>query len=801
MKVSLNWLNDHVDLASLNTGELCDMLTFAGIEVEEIEERGGNLDHVVVAKVLSSEPHPNADKLSVCQVDDGSGANKQIVCGAKNYKVGDCVPLATPGAVMPGGFAIKNSKLRGVESQGMMCSGRELGLSDDHEGLLILPSDSVPGTPMAEMIDSDTIFDLEITPNRSDCLSHLGVARELAVLHRKPLKGRADYLDIETKTAASDAVRIENTGSCPFYSARIIRGIKVGPSPDWLQAKLAAIGLRPINNIVDITNFVLFEMGQPLHAFDLGKLDGGIIVRAAADNEVLRALDGEDYTLQPDDLVIADQSKALAIGGVMGGEDSGVVEGTTDILLESAWFLPGAIRRTSRRLDLSSDSSYRFERGVDPAQTLGASELATRLITEIAGGTPEDTIVSAGEVPEGIGEVAFDLARAEKLLGAKLPEAREILAGLGLRLQRESDGISHWKVPTYRPDLSRHVDLVEEIVRVIGMDRIPARANAVVSAPDKADRRYDQIYALKNLLAGLGVFEAQTMKLVAREVLEDDLTGLRTRGGAEAVAVKNPLSSDYSMLRPSLLPGLLASAALNSRMGADQVRAFETGTVFSKHPKNPRVLESTHLAIVMCGTRRERDWHGGHESSLDFHDLVGVIESALAVTGQPVAMRTVESDKLLVAAEIVCGKTVVGVAGRVHPARARELDWPDGVYVAELDLGKLLKNVGRPMRIEALPKYPPVSRDVAFESDAATPAGDFTRFFLDHVSSEKLLENVLLFDVFVDPTGEKLAADRRSLAYSLTYRSETGTLKANEVDEVHARVLKKLEGLPSVVIR
>ncbi|MDA7643961.1 phenylalanine--tRNA ligase subunit beta, partial [Verrucomicrobiales bacterium] len=334
MNTSLNWLQDHIDLSDYSTDALSDLLTFAGIEVEGIQERGAGVDHVVVGQIKSSDPHPGADRLSVCQVDDGSGSLRQIVCGAKNYKVNDKVPVALPGAVLPGDFKIKEGKLRGVVSNGMMCSGRELQLTDDHEGLLILKTDEATGTPIGELFESDTLLELEITPNRPDCLSHLGIARELAALAKRPLKGVPHYgaSSVTQQPAKTEEITLEASESCPFYTARRITGVKVGPSPDWLKGKLEAIGLRPINNIVDITNYVLFEMGQPLHAFDVAKLDGGICVRLANDGETFQALDGNEYALQTDDLVIADQSKAVAIGGVMGGEDSGVTEGTTDVL-------------------------------------------------------------------------------------------------------------------------------------------------------------------------------------------------------------------------------------------------------------------------------------------------------------------------------------------------------------------------------------------------------------------------------------------------------------------------------------
>ncbi|MGY8686258.1 MAG: phenylalanine--tRNA ligase subunit beta, partial [Verrucomicrobiales bacterium] len=545
MNTSLNWLQDHLDLSDCKTDELADMLTFAGIEVEGIETRGAGVDHVVVGQIKSSDPHPNAERLSICQVDDGSGSPRQIVCGAKNYQVGDKVPVALPGAVLPGDFKIKEGQLRGVDSNGMMCSGRELGLSEDHEGLLILKTDANTGTPIGDLYESDTLFELEITPNRPDCLSHLGVARELAALTKRPLKGTSHHGETTISQQAAKPEQITlATEACPFYSARRISGVQVGPSPDWLKLKLESIGLRPINNVVDITNYVLFEMGQPLHAFDADKLDGGIHVRSANEGENFLALDGNEYALQTEDMVISDQSKALAIGGVMGGEDSGVIEGTTNILLESAYFNPSRIRRTSRRLDLSSDSSYRFERGIDPAQTVGASELATKLILELAGGTAEDVLLVAGEIPAPPNPVNLDHARAARLLGAdlSLEDMGAILTGLGL----ESTADGAWKIPTFRGDLERHVDLVEEITRVYGIDKIPSREQAFFAEPTKEDARYDAHLQLRQRLVSLGYDDCLTIKLIADGQLEDDLCSLRLGKQTQAVRLKKPLSQDHT---------------------------------------------------------------------------------------------------------------------------------------------------------------------------------------------------------------------------------------------------------------
>jgi len=517
MKFSVDWLAEFVDLPN-DVGQLSELLTLAGVEIEGIETRGANFAHVVVAQITASEPHPNADRLSVCQVDDGSGQTRQIVCGAKNYKVGDKVPLAQPGAILSGDLKIKASKLRGVESQGMLCSAKELDIAEDAAGLLILSPAAKIGAPISELFPNDTILDVEITPNRSDLLSHFGLAREIAALTQKSLR----TLEIaEPKTVPGDAVKISASHECPFYSARRIESITVGPSPDWLRARLEAVGLRAINNIVDITNFVMLEIGQPLHAFDADKVEGGINVRLARPNEKFLALDGRTYQLNPQNMLIADAARGIAIGGVMGGEDTGVTATTRNVLLESAYFLPANIRRTARALNLPSDASYRFERGVDPAMVLPASERATQLIREIADGKPSEKTVVAGTLPAPPAGFPLRYARCTDLIGAPVApmEADRILERFGLQKLGATEAQSSWRIPSHRLDLRREEDLIEEIVRVFGIDRVPSADRSRFTPVSRADRRYDFEMQLRQRLVARGFAEVRTSALVGRPSL------------------------------------------------------------------------------------------------------------------------------------------------------------------------------------------------------------------------------------------------------------------------------------------
>ena len=797
MQVSLSWLSTHIDLSSYTVPQLSDLLTFAGVEVEGIEERGVSTDKVVVAQIQSFVQHPNADKLSVCQVDDGSGTARQIVCGAKNFKEGDKVPLALPGAVLPGGFAIKEGKLRGVDSMGMMCSGKELGLGEDHSGLLIMSADAVVGTPFNKIHPADVLFDLEITPNRPDLLSHLGLARELAALTGLPLKGERHHANASTKTkkAAEEQIVIKAAEACPLYTARLIKGVKVGPSPEWLRVRLESIGLRPINSIVDITNYVMMEMGQSLHCFDLDKLSGGIVVRLADEGEKILALDGQSYTLQADDLVIADSKRAVAVAGVMGGEETGVTEGTVNVLLEAAYFAPSGIRRTSRRLGLSSDSSYRFERGMDPQQVLGGSELATKLILSIAGGTAEEVVQVAGEAPALVGEVTLDEERARKLLGTpdmSGDEMHAILEKLGLTKKAANKHESRWGIPSYRLDLLRPVDLIEELARVIGLERVPSRQVAVASPVEAADRTYDFAMGLRQTLASRGFYEAQTLRLVSDAQLADSL------GGGQGVAVKNPLSEDHTTLRPSIVPGLVATAALNIRQGLHRLRFFEIGRVFLALPKGGS-REEERLAVLISGPVSPTSWHGRETQAADIHELVGQIQN---LTRTPIEVRPAKENcaNYLLTSELRAGNRVLGWIAQVHPARAREIDARHPVYVAELLLSALRQGSTGPAKFEELPRFPSMTRDVAMEVPADLPNAKVAAFFASQ--KHPLFTGAEVFDVFMDPSGAKIAKDRKSIAWTLTYRSSDKTLETAEVDAAHAAILSALEKtLPATVRR
>lgn len=785
MNISLNWLSTHLDLAGKSIREIDDLLTFAGVEVEGIVPKGVSSEKIVVAQIKEAVQHPNADRLKVTQVDAGEGALRQIVCGAQNYKVGDKVPCALPGAELPGGFTINETVMRKVESKGMLCAASEIGLPAGEDGLLILPADAEIGRAVKQLFDSDVLLELEVTPNRPDLLSHRGMARELATLLKMPLKPLAKGGTVGPPVSSS-SIQIDAPDACPLYSAIRISGVTVKESPAWLKERLESIGLRPINNIVDVTNFVLHEVGQPLHAFDAAKIGGGLIVRHARDGEAFTALDESEHALLADDLVISDANgAALALAGVMGGLASGVTATTTDIVLESAYFTSQGIRRTSRRTALSSDSSYRFERGVDPQGVMPAAALAVKLILETAGGSADAAIQLAGEAPVITKPVALDVTKLDQLMGGSiaLADAEQILTRLGL--SKRSDGA--WEIPSFRADLQRHIDLVEEIARVHGLANVPSRMLGTFVPASTIDAAYDADMILRRRLAALGLYECQTIKLISDAQVADALP-LRPLQDGDTIRVKLPLSEDHAVMRPSMIPGLVASAVRNVRQQAKSLRLFEMGRVFrNAGGGKSKDQESETLGILLSGPTRPVGW-GQTEQIADPFDLKGLV--AALIPGASIRFSPKDREGFAVACDIRAGDQSIGVFARLLPSRERELDFNTPVFVAELDLGKIRKLLKGIEHVAELPQFPGSSRDAAMEVDSALPNSEIEGVITK--CAEALLVDFECFDVFTDPTGAKLSADRKSLAYRFHYRASDRTLKAEEVETVHQRILKAL---------
>ncbi len=786
MNISLNWLSTHLDLSGKPIAEISDLFTFAGVEVEGIVTKGISSEKIVVAEIKEAVQHPNADRLKVTQVDCGEGNLRQIVCGAQNYKVGDKVPCALPGAALPGGFTIGETVMRKVESRGMLCAADEIGLPKGEDGLLILPQDSVVGTPVKTLFDSDVLLELEVTPNRPDLLSHSGMARELATLLKTPLISKAPPTPV-TQEASPDFIKLEAPESCPFYTATRIQGVTVTESPAWLKERLTSIGLRPINNIVDITNFVLHETGQPLHAFDEAKVSGALVIRQAKEGETFTALDESVHILTTGDLLISDESgAALALAGVTGGLNSGVTESTTSILLESAYFTPTNIRRTSRRTSLSSDSSYRFERGVDPQGVAAAAALAIELIEGKAG-----TIQSTGTLPLPPAPVALDLEKLHHLLGNSIATdaAKEILTRLGL--SKLDDGA--WRIPSFRQDLTRHIDLVEEIARVHGLANVPSRLKGTFAPTSDIDAAYDADMILRRRLAALGLFECQTIKLIADSQLPDILP-LRPLQDGDLIRVKSPLSEDHAVMRPSIIPGLLTSAERNARQQAKSLRLFEMGRVF-RNAGGGKALdqESDTLGILISGNASPSSWTA-KDRVVDLYDLTAIVSALLP--NQIITLKPKDRDNVALCAEIKAGEQTIGVFARMLPKRERKLDFPHPVFLAEFDLPKIRKLLSGPSHVADLPQFPGSSRDAAMELPIDTPNAAIEAALAK--AKEPLLVSYECFDLFTDPTGEKIPADRKSIAYRFHYRAADRTLTAREVDSAHQiirSILEKLDGL------
>ena len=812
MKVSLKWLSDYVEVPE-DTKAFCDRLDLTGTGVEGVEKTGAQYDRVVVGHVLTCEEHPDSDHMHVVTVDVGEGDPVQIVCGAPNIAAGIKVPVACVGAVLPGDFKIKKSKLRGVASNGMCCSKRELGMGTDHTGIWVLPDDAPVGAPIADYLGlADTVLDLEITPNRPDSLSIAGFAREVGAMYQRdwhdPLAEMAAKLELSPAgdPAASDVtVEIKDDVRCPRYSARVIRGVKIGPSPDWMVERLAAIGQRSINNIVDVTNYILFLLGQPLHAFDLNKLKGEdgmahVVVRAARDGEVLTTLDGEERTLTSDMTVIATPERAVALAGVMGGLETEVTEETTDILLEAAAFEAGRTSRTSRNLGLISESSMRYERGVDDHGIEARSAAAAALMVEVAGGTVSRVVGDGAGIVDvwprksEAPRLQFRIPRFNAMMGAEIPREfiEDILARLGCEVSAGSDADALAVVaPTFRPDLVREIDLYEEVLRLWGMDRI---ASSLPGGPGRVGTRSEEerkLDIVNRTLRACGLNETMTYSFAH----PDDLARLRMseEGLGDAVELINPMNADQSVLRRSVVPGLLGSVAHNQAHGVKNIQLYEIGSTFHAAEGRQLPKERKRVAGVLAGAMGEAGWNATPQP-FDFFDGKGVVESLareLALPKFRVKPLSAEEAPHLQpgrAAQVLSGGTVLGWVGEVHPLAVAAFDVNGPVVAFELDLSALVKSSQPARPYVDVPQFPAVSVDVAFVVDEGV-----THERLEQCMGSaggKLLEGARLFDVYRDE--ERLGAGKKSMAYALTYRAADRTLTSAEVEKAHEKLVKKV---------
>jgi phenylalanyl-tRNA synthetase beta chain len=769
--ISEQWLREWVSPA-LSTDELAHQLTMAGLEVEAVEAVAGDFSGVVVAEILSAEPHPAADKLRVCQVGTGS-ETLQIVCGAPNASAGLRAPLARVGAVLPGGLVIGQASLRGVESQGMLCAERELGLSEADEGLMALPGDAPVGADLRDYLGlDDRLIEVALTPNRADCLGIAGIAREVGLLNDRPVQAPV-YERVEVGITDTFPVELAAPAHCPRYAGRVIRGVDVSrPSPLWLQQKLRRSGLRTIDAVVDVTNYVLLELGQPLHAFDLDKLRGGIVVRTAAEGETLELLDGQSVELTPDTLLIADRERPLAMAGIMGGACSAVTGETRNIFLESAFFSPDLMAGRARAYGLHTDASHRFERGVDFELQVEAIERASRLLLDIAGGEagPVHEVVSRAHLPQRR-EVALRAARIERMLGFNLAaeEVERILGGLGLSVSAVADG---WRcgVPSWRYDITIEADLLEELARVYGYNRLPvSRIRADLVMPG----RPEALLSPREIRGHLGARDFR--EAITYSFVDPGMQRLFDPA-VKPVALRNPISAEMAVMRTSLLPGLVGAVLRNINRQQNRVRLYETGLRFLPGAAGLRQVQT--LGMVATGQRSAESW-ASSAAATDFFDLKGDLESLLALTRAPERFAFVTGER----AALHPGQTAiisrdgreVGCIGALHPSVVAELGLPAPLYACEIDLEAVLLRDLPAFR--ELSRYPEVRRDLAVVVDKSVAARDLMRDVEGAAGS--CLTELRLFDVY---EGKGIDPKRKSLALGLTFRDSSRTLSDEVVN-------------------
>lgn len=816
MKISFKWLQELVALpAGAGPDEVARRLTLAGLEVESIDRRGREVTGVRVAEVRGLRPHPGAEKLRIVKVSTGPGHEEEVVCGAPNVPgLGGRVAWAAPGATLPGGLKLGRKEIRGFDSPGMLCSERELGLGDAVDGILILSTDTPVGADVAGTLGiADDVFEVNVTPNRADALSHAGIAREVAALFGVGWKLRE--LGQNPSSAANFTggrpveVKIHDALACPRYHATVIRGLRVGPSPLFIRMRLAACGVRAISNLVDVTNYVMLETGHPLHAFDLDKLhlDPAIVVRRAAPGEPMRTLDGVDRMLEPGDIVIADSRGAVALAGVMGGATSEVGPDTTNVLLEAATFDPRSVRRTSKRLGMHSEASHRFERGVDAVTVPLAGMRAATMMINLGGATGAASSADSYPAPIEPRQVSLPLATLRRVAGFEISAETAVakLRGVDIAVTLAvgpvgTEKILQATVPTFRPDITIAEDLVEEVMRLVGYDQVPvqlpAGGKAPLPSPDRVSER------ASDLLAALGLHEIAGWAFVPRAAL----AALGDRGLTEGIAVKNPISADYEVMRTSLLPGLIEAARRNLAHGVADVRLFEVGPVIRPVAGEQHHVQFTCASGVVLG--RRGGWLKPGDP-IDFFDAKQIVVELLKhlVGSEPHLVPHAPASDLLhalhpgVSAEVhavgaVSGAPPLGVIGELHPTVARRLGLDVAAFVFELRLDRL-PGAEPTVRAAAVPRFPAVTRDISFWIDAAIGA-DSQRAAM-RLPGELLLREISVLEDFRDP--RFVAPGKKGMLWTLTYRADDRTLTDVEVDAAHARVVAAVAHAFSIQIR
>jgi phenylalanyl-tRNA synthetase beta chain len=791
MQVSTSWLEEYVTL-TLDPQELGDALTMAGLEVEALWNRFDYLDSVLVGKIVAIAPHPNAQRLNLCRVDLGDRM-VNVVCGAPNATVGILAACALPGTVMPDGSVLQAGAIRGETSEAMLCSDGELGLGSDRSGIKVLAGEPPPGTPINKALGlADMVYEIGLTPNRSDCLSIIGIAREVAAIQGTPL--RHPDLRLPKGSDRIDAltsIEILAPDACPRYTASLLLDVTVAPSPHWLQDRLLSVGLKPINNIVDITNFVMMETGQPLHAFDFDQLEEHrIVVKTAKEGEKFTTLDGKERTLSGDTLMICDGRKAVAVGGVMGGQNSEISAATRRVLIESACFDPVSIRKTAKRFGLSTDASHRFERGVDPEGTLTALQRATQLTAELGRARRVSGLLDDHPRPAQRRVLDVTADDINRRLGTQLDAdaMQRYLTAVDFDTASSGDGRFQVTVPSFRVDVSRWEDLSEEIARLHGYDRIATTYPKIPAEGRRADAERRNRDRMRSQMAALGFAEAITYSFIHRA------SGDRLRLAPDDrcrrfVEILNPLTDDQSVLRTSLIPGLLEAMKRNLDAQVRDLRLFEMGRVFfNAETADQQPEEIEMLAFLWTGDRYRSQW-STKEAACDFFDLKGAAESLLAsldITGVCFsALAPVDGPFLRPghAARITLDETRIGRMGELHPLVQQAYGLRQTAFLCEMSVPALLAHIPGETTAQPIARYPAVSRDITLILDAAQETGAITRF-VDNLD-EPLLERSHLFDVYA---GDPIPDGKKSVSFRLTYRSDQGTLEDATVNQIHTRV-------------
>lgn len=802
MNVTYNWLKEFVDFDA-TPDELAELLTMLGLEVESMVKLGEGQDDVVVALVEEKSQHPNADKLSVCSVNNGKEI-LDIVCGAQNFKQGDTVALAQIGSVLPGDFKIKRSKIRGEESCGMLCSEKELGLAEESAGIMVLPPGIAPlGTPVfAALGRKDTLFEIGLTPNRSDCLSAVGIARDIAAKLDLQLKyPQITLLEGPEAVEAVIGVTVENTELCPRYAARYISGCTIAPSPEWLVKRLNAIGIRSINNVVDVTNLVMMELGQPLHAFDCSRLSGQrIVVRPAAEGEQFTTLDNQLRTLTSADLVICDAERPVALAGIMGGLNSEIENSTTSILLESAFFKPAAIRKTAKRLGLHTESSHRFERGIDIDNVTRALDRAASLIVELAGGSMAKGCLDLYPGKSERAAITFRPEKANELIGIELERNAiiDILTRLECRVSENGDGSVAVIPPHYRIDIEREIDLIEEIARLNGYDKIPATMPIARVVSDRPTRHQDLEKLVRNLLVNNGMTEIINFSFTAPDAAgklllsPDDPRRL-------AIKLANPLVDEQSVMRTTLLPGLLETTARNINYRSLDLKLFEIRRVYLPGEGEEMPREPLCIVGAITGTRDGDGWSRPNEM-VDFYDAKGIVETVLDSLDIGGVSWTTDNPESYYhpgkSCRILAGRDCIGSVGELHPTVQVNFEIEKPVFCFELDFEKFVKLSRTKKTITAPSRFPDSTRDLALLAPEELAAVKI----IDCVKSEKSkeIEHVQVFDVY---RGKGVPEGYKSIAVRIRYRSFERTLAEDEIAALHAKIIANLIDKLPVTVR